>query len=104
MDEQLCPSSLWDVIAHPCPNYSNLSWSLQGKGAVGVKCISFSKVTPNLFDDRVAIDQPAPDIQLSCIDFAKPYDTAWCRHQMETFSALLAFCAGNSPVTGEFPA
>ena len=25
------------------------------------------------------------------------------RHQMETFSALLALCAGNSPVTGEFP-
>ena len=23
---------------------------------------------------------------------------------METFSALLAFCAGNSPVPGEFPA
>ena len=23
---------------------------------------------------------------------------------METFSALLAFCVGNSPVTGEFPA
>ena len=23
---------------------------------------------------------------------------------MEAFSALLAFCAGNSPVTGEFPA
>ena len=29
--------------------------------------------------------------------------TSW-RHQMETFSALLAVCAGNSPVTGEFPA
>ena len=28
---------------------------------------------------------------------------AWWRHQMETFSALLALCAGNSPVTGEFP-
>ena len=26
------------------------------------------------------------------------------RHQIETFSALLAICAGNSPVTGEFPA
>ena len=25
------------------------------------------------------------------------------RHQMEKFSALLALCAGNSPVTGEFP-
>ena len=28
----------------------------------------------------------------------------WWRHRMETFSALLAICAGNSPVTGEFPA
>ena len=27
----------------------------------------------------------------------------WC-HQMETFSSLLALCAVNSPVTGEFPA
>ena len=29
--------------------------------------------------------------------------TRW-RHQMEKFSALLALCVGNSPVTGEFPA
>ena len=28
----------------------------------------------------------------------------WWRHQMEKFSALLAICAGNSPVAGEFPA
>ena len=28
---------------------------------------------------------------------------AWWRHKMETFSALLALCAGNSLVTGEFP-
>ena len=28
----------------------------------------------------------------------------WWRHQMETLSALLAICAGNSPVPGEFPA
>ena len=28
---------------------------------------------------------------------------AWWRHQMEPFSALLALCAGNSPITGEFP-
>ena len=27
----------------------------------------------------------------------------WWRHQMETSSALLALCAGNSPVPGEFP-
>ena len=28
----------------------------------------------------------------------------WWRHQMETFSELLAICAENSPVPGEFPA
>ena len=27
----------------------------------------------------------------------------WQHHQMETFSMLLALCAGNSPVTSEFP-
>ena len=30
-------------------------------------------------------------------------EASWWRHLMETFSALLAICAGNSPVTGEFP-
>ena len=27
----------------------------------------------------------------------------WWRHQMETFSASMALCEGNSPFTGEFP-
>ena len=31
------------------------------------------------------------------------FGPSW-RHQIETFSALLALCAGNSPVIGEFPA
>ena len=31
-------------------------------------------------------------------------NTTWWRHQMEIFSALLAICAGNSSVFGEFPA
>ena len=33
----------------------------------------------------------------------KSFGIPWWRHQMEAFSALLALCAGNSPVTGEFP-
>ena len=32
------------------------------------------------------------------------YTSPWWGHQMETFSALPAICAGNSPVPGEFPA
>ena len=49
--------------------------------------------------------------QFALIMASWPYETtslyfginSWWRHQIETFSALLAFCAGNSPVTGEFP-
>ena len=38
-----------------------------------------------------------------CLDLACQQAITW-RHQMETFSALLAIYAGNSPVTREFPA
>ena len=31
------------------------------------------------------------------------WQLTWWRRQMKTFSALLALCAGNSPVTGELP-
>ena len=33
----------------------------------------------------------------------KSFPSSWWRHQIETFSALLALCEGNSPVIGEFP-
>ena len=39
----------------------------------------------------------------SCILLISWTRYSWWRHQMETFSALLDLCAGNSPVTGEFP-
>ena len=38
------------------------------------------------------------------LGLARFMENSWWRHQMETFSALLALCAGNSPVPGEFPA
>ena len=34
---------------------------------------------------------------------ANNWHVMWWHHQIETFSALLALCAGISPVTGEFP-
>ena len=48
-------------------------------------------------------------MSLSLIDKAKivvndRIISSWWRHQKETFPALLAICAGNSPVPGEFPA
>ena len=38
-----------------------------------------------------------------CNNIELEINYACWRHHMETFSALLAICAGNSPVTGEFP-
>ena len=35
--------------------------------------------------------------------FSETEVNTWWRHQMEIFSALLAFCVGNSAVTGWFP-
>ena len=35
--------------------------------------------------------------------YSKVTFSPWWRHQMETFSALLAICAGNSPGTGDWP-
>ena len=40
----------------------------------------------------------------SRVSITAHYHTTWWRNKMDTFSALLALCAGNSPVTGEFPA
>ena len=37
-----------------------------------------------------------------CVTY-QSIQVTWWRHQMETFSALLAIFAGNSPVPGEFP-
>ena len=38
------------------------------------------------------------------IGHGKNWSKWWWRHQMKTFSALLAICAGNSPASDEFPA
>ena len=58
------------------------------------KYLTFDASPSNSFIDRL----PKVELQwLIC-------DEAWWRHQMETFPATLAFCAGNSPVTDEFPA
>ena len=47
---------------------------------------------------------PQPEIVIgSCNYWCRRTPETWWRHQMETFSALLALCAGNSPVNGEFP-
>ena len=47
------------------------------------------------------IDEMVPLIIKHCL--YQKLTQPWWRHEMETFSALLTLCAGNSPATGEFP-
>ena len=53
-------------------------------------------------DPYPGTDTPDPMLQSIGVNSAKIVFTRW-RHQMKTFSALLAICAGNSLVPGEFP-
>ena len=48
----------------------------------------FIQIIPQYFSAFITVVQIRPN--------------SWWSHQMGTFSALLAFCAGNSPVAGEF--
>ena len=67
------------------------------------------KITSHAFLARSSCNRtiltPLMDHSLMTSGFAPSASPteSWGRHQMEIFSALLAFCAGNSPVTGEFP-
>ena len=42
-------------------------------------------------------------LQSTLVGCHQQFHIPWWRHQMETFSTLLAICAGNSLVTGDFP-
>ena len=54
------------------------------------------------------VDQPITWTNVCWLSSMTSYDVVWWRHQMETFSALLAICAGihgspvNSPHTGQW--
>ena len=53
---------------------------------------------------RLGLIRKTGVVPLQLITVYAAWKNAWWRHQMETFAALLAICAGNSSVPGEFPA
>ena len=63
-----------------------------------VFCSSYYRVTPRWFKLFKLVHSWKTRTRLSYA-----VNIQWRRHQMETFSTLLAICAGNSPVPGEFP-
>ena len=57
----------------------------------------------NYFGSLPSVVKHIPGCIMVRIGFIQSSPNTWWRHQMETFSALLALCAENSPVTDEFP-
>ena len=78
---------LWDVITRPCPIF-NHDW-VKTPVKSGLGWVIISQLWQWIY------------LLIHVLVSVKP--RSWWRHQMETFSALLAICAGNSPVSGEFP-
>ena len=72
---------------------------------IGVTLAMTSQIIDNAIVCSTAWSLPCNQAtwQLCCFAPCSMIFETWWRHQMETFSALLALCAGNSPVTGEFP-
>ena len=65
----------------------------------------FSNVFPESPDVRRSLYTTHTTILMTHLDkWPNSCHVSWWRHQMETFSALLAIYAGNKPVAGEFPA
>ena len=52
-------------------------------------------------------EKPLTETLMTCtqdvVGISNEKGLPWWRHQMETFSALLVLCVGNSPAAGEFP-
>ena len=100
-------------LGYLCPGYlhQNLQSFIHGnttedivwKGATILlwpQCVTLEPILQIIFPSQF---QFSGNLVLLQFHYLPPYGT-WWRHQMETFSALLAICAGNSPVPGEFPA
>ena len=60
------------------------------------------KSWPPSFQSNYVVKRSHNETKFYKSGFENPF--AWWRHQLESFSALLAICAGNVPVPGEFPA
>ena len=86
------PNTICVLLAEWNINFRNFSlcWADSVPSPGGRICISISYHQSHWYYWWLVLNQTQPGV-------------SWWRHQMEIFSALLAICAGNSPVPGEFP-
>ena len=87
---------------HFCGISRNLIWNL-----TNTENISYYHGKNMWVFDQVDGGYDVYFLNIDLVSFLMPWNFSkysWWRHQMEIFYGLLALCAGNSPVTGDFSA
>ena len=94
--------SKWDLYwPHAIRYGSNTSWNhYAAHSSYRLRCILLKRLR---YIWTWLIIFVASDFSQSGDEIQIFRENTWWRRQMETFSALLAMCAGNSPVSGDFP-
>ena len=88
---------MWDAITYQCLIQVRRGWVITPYGFVWMQLLFH--VTNQILVQLISVSKLSPRYQTISTDVIK----TWWRHQMETFSALLALCAGNSPVPVNSP-
>ena len=92
---QVITKILWDIIICPCPWCLLLANNPHNSSSAS----KYWTVMNFLLHNTIGGYKGYVNVSITW----RHQDLTWWRHQMETFSALLAICAGNWPVPGEFP-
>ena len=90
--------SLLVCKSHPGNKTFDVSWHVDSFLPVSIVILSIGINV--IYEKKNIIAAHWPFTRRNC--WSRTLSCTWWHHQMETFSALLALCAGNSPVTGEF--
>ena len=85
-------NSDWYTILHVCVKWYTCYSDYNG----------FNLIRLDLTGHGVPCAKTFNDMTTNCKKMDFP-SNSWWRHQIKAFSALMALCSGNSPVTGEFP-
>ena len=99
-DKPLSEPMMVSLLTHICVTRSQ--WVKTGDNVFAFSFISRHSLKPSWLEKRPTYTASSIS-RLLAMHGTKTSAVTWWRHQMETFSALLALCAWKSPVTGEFP-
>ena len=97
INQQACYNRIWSWSPVPCEKHGPRASVTTKISAFG---LGFCLLSPSghVFHTARETMIKSYNIYLQCLIIS------WWRHQMKIFSALLAFCVGNSPVPMSFPA